>query len=199
MTEKTKKIKSRAGLIGLLAVFFVPLILALVMYFNLDVWQHPERSNYGELMLPIEPLNKFSGIDVDNQVVGLDAFGKIWSLVYVGQGGCDIYCETTLFVMRQARSRLSQDMTRLQLVYLAADDVAFSAAQALQQRHPAMRILKLATEDAGQLLQQFDFSPNGNAYLIDPHSNKVLRYREGSSTKGVYSDLHKLLENSRIG
>ncbi len=198
MTEgqATGKTKSRAGLIGLLAIFFVPLILALLMFYNLDAWQHPERSNYGELMLPIEPLSGFSALDENGDVLDETWFEKMWSLVYVADGSCDIYCETSLFVMTQARLRLGRDVSRLQYIYLAADQASYDAGKMMQQKHPRMLVLRLTDT---KYLQAIDVTPQRNLYLIDPHANKVLRYPEGSSTKGVYSDLHKLLENSRIG
>lgn len=198
MTEvqPTGKTKSRAGLIGLLATFFIPLILALLMFYNLDAWKHPERSNYGELMLPIEPLSGFSAVDLNGNTLDESWFEKMWSLVYVADGQCDIYCETSLFVISQARLRLGRDVDRLQYIYLATDQASFDSGKVMQQRHPRMLILRVADN---QKLQMLDAEPQRNLYLIDPHANKVLRYPEGASTKGVYSDLHKLLENSRIG
>jgi len=195
-TQAAGKTKSRAGLIGLLATFFVPLILALLMFYNLDAWQHPERSNYGELMLPIEPLTGFSALDENGNALDETWFEKMWSLVYVADGQCDIYCETSLFVMSQARLRLGRDVSRLQYIYMATDQASYDSGKLMQQRHPRMLVLRLADT---KYLQVIDTAPQRNLYLIDPHANKVLRYPEGSSTKGVYSDLHKLLENSRIG
>ncbi len=197
--EAAVKTKSRVGLIGLLAVFFVPLILALLMFFNLDAWRHPERSNYGELMLPIEPLTSFTGVGADGSVLDITFFEKIWSVVYVAQGQCDIYCETSLFVITHARLRLGRDSSRLQYVYLATDQASYDSGKSMQERNPAMQIVRVVESDVASTLQLIDTAAPTNTYLIDPHANKVLRYPSGSSTKGLYSDLHKLLENSRIG
>ena len=191
------KLKSRAGLLGLLGIFFGPLVLATWMFYNLDAWQHPERSNYGELMLPIQPLDVFNVQDDSAETFGLDLFKQTWTLIYVGSSGCDIYCETSLFGMRQSRSMLGNDMSRLQYVFLAIDDQSFAAAKQLQTRHPKLMVMRVM--DNSQTLAQFGTQPLGQVFLVDPHANRVLRYKQGFSTKGLYGDLHKLLENSRIG
>jgi len=180
----------------MLAIFFGPLVVATWMFYNLDAWQHPERSNYGELMLPIQPLPAFDAQDLNGGAIGLGIFESVWTLVYIGEGECDIYCETSLFSMRQARSMLGNDMPRLQYLYLAVDDQAFETAKLFQKRHPKMTVLRAS---APATLGGFGENPQTKMFLIDPHTNRVLRYEKGSSTKGLYSDLHKLLENSRIG
>jgi len=172
------KLKSRAGLLGMLAIFFGPLVVAIWMFYNLDAWQHPEQSNYGELMLPIQPLEVFSAQGDNAQAVDLSLFKNTWTLAYVGGGGCDIHC-------------------RLQYLFVAIDQPSFEAAKRIQSRHPKMLVVRIT--DGLATLAQFGEQPQAKMFLIDPHANRVLRYEQGSSTKGMYGDLHKLLENSRIG
>jgi len=181
----------------MLAIFFGPLVVAIWMFYNLDAWQHPQQSNYGELMLPIQPLEIFNGQDESAKALDLGIFKNTWTLAYVGAGGCDIYCETSLFSMRQSRSMLGNDMSRLQYLFLAIDQQSFEAAKQLQARHPKMLVVRIT--DGSETMSQFGDQPQSKMFLIDPHANRVLRYEQGSSTKGLYGDLHKLLENSRIG
>lgn len=191
--------QSRLVLIGLILTFIGPLILATLMYYSLDAWEQPERSNYGELLLPFEQLQTFDATGEQGEPVALDRLHGVWTLVYVATGECDIYCETSLFTLRQVRAMLGRDLTRLQYFYLATDKAALASAQRFKQGHPAMQIFSLNESAANGMMEAFGDKSERYSFLIDPHGNLVLRYPQGARTKGIYKDVHKLLENSRIG
>ena len=119
--------------------------------------------------------------------------------MFIGQGECDLLCQTDLFKVRQARAALGRDLVRVQYLYVAMDDAAWNAARAIQTEHPKMMFGKVAPSKSREQAAAFDVHPEGNVYLLDPHGNLVLRYNDAVTTKGIIKDLKRLLRVSKIG
>ena len=65
-----------------------------------------------------------------------------WSLVYVGDGGCDEDCRTALVFARQTRLSLGKEMTRLSRVMLVTDnccDVTY-----LKKEHDGIKVFDVS-------------------------------------------------------
>src|SRR5204862_392587 len=65
-----------------------------------------------------------------------------WSLVYVGNGACDGACRQALWVMRQTRLALNNDMTRVQRVFLVSAECC--AGELLGREQAGLEILDAA-------------------------------------------------------
>src|SRR5579859_567916 len=111
-------------MLGLLAgLFLLPLLLAFYMYYGTD-WRPVKRVNHGTLISPVRPLpaatlKRESLTDPDpNAPPGADLpepklFRDKWSIVYIGEGNCDERCRQALYVMRQTRLSLNNEMSRV--------------------------------------------------------------------------------------
>ncbi len=179
--------------LGLLAgLFLLPLALSFWMYYGTG-WRPAGRSNHGELIMPARPLPPPAGSP--------DASGKPllrgkWSLVYVGDGACGADCRQALYVMRQTRLSLNNDMTRVERVFLATGHCC--ANEFLAAEHPGLRIVDASA--AGELLQSFPLPPDAAVlYVVDPLGNLLMSYATHQNPKGLLQDLKKLLSLSHIG
>ena len=183
----------------LAALFMLPLLVSFWLYYGWH-WRPEGMTNHGELIQPLRPLPQNALRDAAG-VPQSHLFQGHWTLVYVGDGGCDADCRTTLIFMRQTRLSLNNEMTRVQRVFLATAhccDRAYVAAE-----HPGLRVLDASQADAQPLLVQFSAAgPSGRAqelYIVDPLGNLMMRYDARLPPQGLLEDLKRLLQLSHIG
>ena len=99
-----------------------------------------------------------------------------WSLVYVGDGGCDEDCRTALVFARQTRLSLGKEMTRLGRVMLVTDnccDVTY-----LKKEHEGIKVFDVsAPEREGRALAVLPVVElKHTLFVVDPLGNLVMRY-----------------------
>ncbi len=187
-------------MIAMFLVFFGPIFLAMFLYRNLDLWSQAAPSNYGELMMPIQPLSVFNVTDSrTNEPLSVESLEQHWTLILVAQKGCDLSCEASLFKVRQMRFLLGRELQRVQYLYLALDQASANAGSELAELHPRMVRVFVSPETAAQQSMAFGDDPVGNLYLVDPNGNLVLRYTNEAEVDGMLKDLKQLLKVSKIG
>lgn len=196
-TERRQR--GRKTFLGILLAFFGPLALAIFLFVNLDMWKPQSTANHGLLLEPIRPMPYLQLQQLDGSTLTLENLRGRWSLIYVGEGECNLLCQTDLFKMRQARAALGRDLVRVQYLYLALDETAAMTGSELQQEHPKMLFGSVDSASRLQQTEAFEPQPQGMVYLLDPLGNLVLRYDDNSTTKGIIKDLKKLLKVSQIG
>jgi hypothetical protein len=185
---RARNLRTVALLAGL---FLIPLVLAFLMYYG-DAWRPGGGTNHGALILPARPLPRVSAAH------GANTFTHSWSLVYVGDGACDESCRNALFVMRQTRLALNNDMQRVQRVFLATGEAR--AQEFLEREHPGLVVVHATGDAAAPLLQEFPANDRTNAiFIVDPLGNLMERFDARSNPRGLREDLTKLLKLSNIG
>src|ERR1700709_1069762 len=102
---RARNLRMLALLAGL---FLLPLAAAFWVYYGTD-WRPVSTVNHGELITPARPLPG-------------EIFQRKWSLVYIADGQCDETCRKALYVMRQARLSLNNEMTRVDRIFLATSN-----------------------------------------------------------------------------
>jgi hypothetical protein len=178
--------RGRRLLYALVGLFFVPVLVAFLMYYG-SGWRPSGHTNHGELLLPVRTLP-----------ADATALRGKWALVYVGDGRCDEDCHTALIFARQTRLSLNQDMQRVTRVFLATGDCCDRAY--LDTVHPGLRVLPIPDTAASPLLAAFPQADRSHSlFVVDPLGNLVLRYDVRQSPKGLLTDLQKLLKLSHIG
>ncbi|HEY6923896.1 MAG TPA: hypothetical protein VI653_10535 [Steroidobacteraceae bacterium] len=196
---RARNLRMLALLAGL---FLLPLLLAFYMYYATD-WRPVKRVNHGTLIVPARPLPAvhLPKINISASDAGSAASQQLrtrWSLVYIGAGNCDEPCRQALYVMRQTRLSLNNDMSRVERVFLTTGNCC--AQEFLAHEHPGLVVLDSTNEEGTRLLHQFpaDGRPY-SVFIVDPLGNLMMSYDARQNPKGLLEDLKKLLRLSHIG
>jgi hypothetical protein len=190
--------RGRRTLLGLAALFFVPLAIAFYLYYA-GGWRPAGSTNHGELIDPARPLEDVAFTLPDGTTSARAGLlrGK-WSLVYLGAGSCDAACQRALWVMRQTRLLLAEDMSRVQRVFISTR--ACCNEEFLKKEHPGLDVVQAVDPAAIELLTQFPTDDQANmVFVVDPLGNLMMRADARKDPKGLLTDLQKLLKLSHIG
>jgi hypothetical protein len=192
---RSRNLRMLAALAGL---FLLPLAIAFWVYYGTD-WRPARTVNHGELITPVRPL---PAAHLQPAVTPVNAptelFHRKWSLVYVGDGRCEEACRQALYVMRQTRLSLNNEMNRVERVFLATSQCC--AREFLVHEHPGLLVLDATGAEANSLLGVFPANERERSlFIVDPLGNLMMRYDVRQNPKGLLQDLKKLLSLSHIG
>jgi cytochrome oxidase Cu insertion factor (SCO1/SenC/PrrC family) len=188
--------RQRRLLLGLAAMFFVPLALSFYLYYGHHTWRPVGHTNAGELVDPPRPLPEGALPLLDSTQATAPGFlrGK-WTLLYVQPGACDEACGTRLYDTRQVRIALDREMHRVQRVLLA--DAHCCDFAALREAHPDL--IEVDSGAAAQALLKQLPTREPRTYIVDPLGNLMMVYAPGAKPKGMLEDMKRLLRLSSIG
>ena len=190
----------RGALIGLAAMFFVPLLGAFWLYYAGGL-RPAGSTNHGELISPARPLEAANLVTAEGKAARGDLLRGKWTLVYVGDGQCDEGCRKALWTMRQTRLLLAEDMDRVQRVFVAEADCCDTVF--LNREHPGLETVAPADDAARGWIDQFPRTSSETSgpyiFIIDPLGNLMMRFDSSQNPKGLLQDLEKLLKLSHIG
>ena len=183
--------------LALAALFLLPVAASFWLYYGVG-WRPAGHTNHGELIEPARPLPAASFPAADGHGVVSNVFSGQWALVYVGDGACDASCRRVLYVMRQTRAALNNDMSRVKRVFLVTSgccDRAYLAGE-----HPGLTALDASGAEAQRLLGRFpDADRASTLFIVDPLGNLMMRYDARRNPRGLLEDMKKLLRLSHIG
>jgi hypothetical protein len=187
----------------LAALFLLPLAMAFCTYYGTD-WRPRGHLNHGELISPARPLPAVAlpRVSLETSTAAPPAtvtpFRSHWSLVYVGGGDCDAGCREALYVMRQTRLGLNNNMTRVERVFLVKRGCCNYPF--LAREHAGLVVLDAGAPAAESLLTQFPAAGREHTlFVVDPLGNLMMSYDARGNPRGLLEDLQKLLRLSHIG
>jgi len=189
-------------LAALAALFLLPLVIAFFTYYG-TAWRPAAHVNHGQLITPARPLPAALAVVTGEAQSGtpdpaVPVFRKRWSLVYVGAGSCNADCRQALYVMRQTRLALNNDMARVERVFLASE--ACCDRGFLVREHPGLEVLDASAPAAVPLLAQFPAAGREHLlFIVDPLGNLMMSYDARTNPRGLLEDLKKLPALSHIG
>jgi hypothetical protein len=188
---------------ALAALFLVPLTAAFFDYYATS-WRPAGHVNHGQLITPARPLPAVVLPRVVPDAAAADAAASAtalrgkWSLVYLGDGGCDADCARALYTMRQTRLALNADMTRIARVFLVTGGVP--RREFLAREHPGLTVLDASAPAGAALVREFPAAGRAHTlYVVDPLGNLLMSYDARSDPHGLLEDLKQLLRLSHIG
>jgi hypothetical protein len=188
--------KGRRTLLLLAAVFLLPVAVAFTLYYG-KLWRPADSASKGQLIEPARPLTVTGLRHADGSpAVPGEVTGK-WTLLYIGDGRCDVACERALVFGRQTRLALNNEMTRVQRVFLATGNCCDTDYFTREQ--PGLIVLDASAPEAASFLAQFPDGREDTLFIVDPLGNLMMRHDASHTTKGLLSDLKKLLKLSHIG
>jgi cytochrome oxidase Cu insertion factor (SCO1/SenC/PrrC family) len=187
----------------LILVFFGPLAIAFLLYYGVHDWKPKGTTNRGDLIVPARPLPGTALSSPNGGTLSPQLLRGRWTLLYIGDGQCNPRCHEALTLMRQTRLALSQDMDRVQRMFLVTGNCCDQAYLAREQDG---LILARADDAAAagliSLFPTYDDKPvaeAGRIYIVDPLGNLMMSYSPSAPTKGLLEDMKKLLKLSHIG
>jgi hypothetical protein len=175
--------RSRAMLVGVFLVAFVPLIGAYALYVYERGMRPWATTNQGELLLPLRSADALRVVDPNGRTAPLA--GRWWILV-VAERTCDGECAAAAKRLRAVHVLLNQDRERVRRGILLRD-----AVEGVGIVDPADPALERVTGTLEGLAY--------GIYVIDPLTNLVLHYPFSAAGKPVLQDLKRLLSVSQIG
>ena len=187
-----RKRTGRLQLLFISAVFVVPLLAAIFMYYGGNALWPQNRSNHGELLTPIANLNELLG---DSEFT--EKIADYWALVYLHTEPCDDSCMDALYKQRQMRLMLGNDMNRVLRVLLHGPEAPDTLL--LADRYAGLIVLH--DRAASQILMAAHEPDRaaGGYYLIDPLGNLVMYFPTGITPRDLVDDVLHLLKLSSIG
>ena len=182
-TQKT----NRWTLYAVFGVTAVPLMIAMVMYFNL--WAVPEgRTNFGELLLPPNQLEQTQLVQEDGQAWSQQEADKRWLVVYLTDQECGQPCQEATHLLRQINVALGKEAHRVTRL-LVNQNGEFNQQLAID--YPALMQFTSKSPEYFKLGQ--------GIYFVDPLGNIMMYHKSEFVGKQLLKDLKKLLKNSNIG
>ena len=169
-------------LVGLFAVFVLPILAAYSLNVWWPHWSPFGRMNHGDLVEP--------AWEVELERVAEHAAGR-WILLHPAAVPCDDVCEALLELTKRVHISLGKDYDRVVRMFVHRVGV------------PVERVRSM---DAGLILVPapsawFDRFEGDEPVLlvVDPRRQAVLQYPEELEAKGLARDLARMLKISKIG
>lgn len=189
MNEQQRR--GRRTLLLIAAIFFVPIALAMLLYFTNSSLIPGSSTVRGQLINPPISLPSDSlGVDDSNAELR-----ELWTLLVLADKQCDSVCQEALEHIRQIRLSLGPKMIRMQTVFMPA--VAAAGDSIDLDKHPALLV---ADPDASRNIRvEIGSWQNGEIMLVDPMGNLMMRYAPGTDMGDVRKDLGHLFNLSTIG
>lgn len=111
-------IRSRLKLVGIFALFVVPLAAAYVLYYGMHGVMAGGGTNKGQLLTPVEPLPTLALRDAGERLTSAAVLRGQWTFLQVAPNGCDAVCRDSLRETQQVWALLHDERTRVQRVLL---------------------------------------------------------------------------------
>ena len=184
--------RSRLVLLGLLAVFAVPPILALVFYTGVGSWFVPGSVNRGSLLDPARAAPPDRLVLVSGELLPPEFLDRRWTLVHFAASGCEAACEAALQAMRQAHRALGRNRARVQRLLLvpAGSTAPAGADHPVAEATPAWDRTLRVPEGGGK-------ENEAAVWLVDPRRFVISYFPVGSGPRALKDDLTRLIKLSK--
>jgi len=198
------RLSPRIALLVIAALFFLPLVLAWLMYTGTIEFQPHSTRNQGQLVQPPVPVDWASVRLNENGSQPADAaFARHWLILHVVPDPCNDSCLQQVTDLRQVHRASGRQQSRLRLALLHDFEDAEDQA-ALKAIYAEFQLIENPRGDLWRALDQVATrsepaaTARGSTYLIDPLGNIMLFYAAGYDPNDLKSDLKRLLTWSKL-
>jgi len=188
--------RNRLVLLLIFFLFATPVVTATLMHTSWWPYQPNETVNRGLLVEPTQQLD-YSALAFGDGIA--PPLGK-WAVVYPLTSPCLSPCMANVESLRQIHRATGRRQNMLTIVPLLAESEASTAVDTLLEIYPAFSpAMDEGGSVAGQLAQIGDRTPDGEridgqAFLVDPSGNIMMRYAAGFDPRDLNKDLKRLLK-----
>lgn len=175
--------RGRLQLLLLVAVFVVPILLAMLL--NAGGWVPAPARQHGELLQPPLDLRGETLTLADGGTYAWNPEARLWRVVALPPSPCDDACARVAADVDKVWRLLGHNADRLDVLWAGPwpDDVQRPATLHLLRPGPALRD-RLAPEGG----------EGTTLHVIDPNGFVVLRYPAGFDAAGLHADLKRLVK-----
>ncbi len=201
---------SRRTLLVIMAIVVVPFLLAYTM-FRTGLWMPVDTTNKGALLLPPLHVDKLGLRNWAGDAVDFRSADGRWTMIIVGEGGCEEACKSALYLTRQAHIGLGKEAGRVLRYYgELGTELDPGLATILTGEHPRLvtvdvergTFVEYIDSRVPELGLDFDsrrLVRDSYVFIADPLGNIMLYFTPSHSGKDILTDLKKLLKNSKLG
>lgn len=202
--SKTQRNKGRREFLLLVAVFFLPIIIVLVLYFNLDKWDVGGERNHGDLIQPPRLLQDVKLTDQKGDSFRFSDVRDKWLMIHFGGASCNEKCVEELYLMRQIRLAQGGNRQRIVRIHVSTDGEPEESLRDVLTDHPDLKVVYADDSSLQKVIEQFEHDIGAgpsvqSMYLVDPRGYLMMSYPEGYEPKGAIRDLERLLKFARSG
>jgi len=198
------RLSPRIALVIIAALFFLPLVLAWLMYTGTIQFQPHSTRNLGTLVRPPVPV-AWTGVSRDGapQEPAEEAFARHWLILHAVPNPCTEACLRDVTDLRQVHRASGRQQSRIRLALLHDFEEA-ADADALRSVYAAFQLIENPDGSLWRTLDQVagrsepGATARGSTYLIDPLGNIMLFYAAGGDPNDLKSDLKRLLTWSKL-
>ena len=179
----TRQRRGRLQLLLLVAVFVVPILVAMLI--NAGGWVPAPARQHGELLQPPVDLRGESLALADGGAYAWNPEARLWRVVGLPPAECDDACARTAADLDKVWRLLGHNADRLDVLWAGPWPQGVQAPGTLRllQPDPALRARLVPAGATGTTL-----------HVIDPNGFVVLRYPAGFDAAGLHADLKRLVK-----
>lgn len=202
--SEAQRNKGRREFLLLIAVFFLPIIIVLVLYFNLDKWDIGGERNHGDLIQPPRLLKDVELIEHKGKSFRFSDVRDKWLMIHFGGAGCSAQCVEDLYLMRQIRLAQGGNRQRLVRIYISTEGAPNESLRNVLEEHQDLKVVYGNEPDLQKIIDQFRHDTGSgpslqSMYLVDPRGYLIMSYPESYEPKAAIRDLERLLKFARAG
>jgi cytochrome oxidase Cu insertion factor (SCO1/SenC/PrrC family) len=180
--------------------FLVPVVLAYIMYFFVDV---KSFSNHGEILNPIVSVVDFKLKNESGEVIAKDELTHKWTMISFLGKDCDERCARRLYDTRQIHTSLGKDQDRLRRMFVHLEPAGKELTVLSTKIHPKVMHVNgdndFIIDALGKNIHDGMGITSNEVYIMDPLGNVMMRFTQEQPDKDILTDLKKLLKVSQIG
>ena len=189
-----KVFKSRITLIGLILIFFLPILLSWYLVFISDYKNKIGSVENGDLINPVVKIGEINVVNIKNRQISY--ISNRWTLVFFVDKECNDDCQKKLYQARQIRLALGKNIDKVDRLLISKKSIDWTN---MAENYSGQKILEIVMKDYERVQNSFnlisDFSFN-SFYLIDPYGFLMMSYPENSEPKGIIKDIERLIRNA---
>lgn len=188
LSESDRQLRARRGrrmLIILFALFLAPILAAVFLNSRWTDWQPPPTRNYGQLIVPVLPMNESPLVLADDASQATQP----WRLIVAQDGPCDSTCQSRIAELQQVRKTLGRHQDELRLVLVMPEGPTRPEIDAAVWIDSAGRFARMLGERGIEA---------EGLFLADPLGNLMMRFAPPVDDAAMSKDLDRLISHSRF-
>jgi len=183
--------KSKLTLIALFALFFAPMLVAVLLHSEWVDWRAAPDKAHGELVAPVVPLGEFELADARGDIRTRGDLKGQWQLAFIAPGRCGTDCLETAGLMHNIRLAQDRRASQVGLLFVSSTELEDNLREKITALDPSWLVFE--GEAADELITRFPSPAAGSFYIVDPEANIMERFVPGADLNGVRKDLDRLL------